>query len=273
MYRKSWAVIERPRFSGQWLFVLLLLGLWRVPPASAQSPGDASFLATLGELREAAYADKENIVERLGKGGHTSVSAALTAFMEDRLYFRNEDQKVFIVRTTEGDPPALDLIDPVSLKPAGSAPADNLTKIGTNNRLRRVLRTTVAHFGLSNPDPAIRLESVRNMLQSLDESNVALLRDRIGVETNSSVKRGIATGLAIAALDGSDTQARVSAIATLRQSISQDVRNKLAGLLEKSPDGTFAERDEQVRRAAANAIQASTDCARSIQASRHYFSG
>ena len=235
---------------GQWR-LLLLLTLWGVP-AHAQSPNDASFLSTLGELREATYSDKASIVERLSQGGHPSVRAALTALLEDRLYFRNSDQKVFIVKSAEGDP--LNLIDPLTLKDAGPAPADSLTKIGTNNALRRILRTTVAHFALSSPDVAVRMEAVRDMLRSLDDATVALLRRRLAVETNAGVKKEIATGLALAALDGSDTKARLEAIATLSQSVSQDVRNRRALLLEKSPDGSFAETDVKVRRAAATAV-------------------
>src|SRR5438045_647005 len=211
---------------GRWLFVLLL-AFWGVVPVRSQSPSDASFLSTLGELREADYSAKASIIERLSQGGHPSVRAVLTAFLEDRLYFRNDDQKVFVVKSAEGDP--LDLIDPLSLKDSGSAPVDSLTKIGTNNRLRRVLRTTVAHFGLSSPDAAVRLDAVRDMLRSLDEGTVTLLRERIDKETNSSVKREIATGLALATLGGSNQQERLNAIATLRHSVSQDVRNKLAG--------------------------------------------
>src|SRR5437667_440737 len=235
---------------GQWLF--LLLALWGVVPVHAQSPNDG-FVSALDELREASYPDKASIVERLSQGGHPSVRAVLTAFLEDRLYFRNNDQQVFIVKSAEGDP--LNLIDPVSLKDAGSAPADNLTKIGTNNGLRRTLRTTVAHFALSSPEVAVRLDAVRDMLRSLDDATVALLRERSSVETNSSVKKEIATGLALAALDGSDTRARLEAIATLSQSVSQDVRNRLALLLAKSPDGSFVESDEKVRRAAAAAVE------------------
>jgi urea transport system permease protein len=174
--------------------------------------------------------------------------------MEDRLLFRNDDQKIFIAKTTDGDPPTLDLIDPVTLKNAGTAPAETVTKIGTNNGLRRVLRTTVAHFGLSSPDPAVRLESVQDMAKSLDEPTVALLRERIGMETDAHVKREMSKGIALAELDGDDSAARLNAISTLRQNISQDVRNKLAGLIEKSPDGSFAEKDEKVRKAAENAV-------------------
>src|SRR6266446_10576164 len=236
---------------GRRLF-MLLLALWGMGTVQAQSSNDTSFLSTLGELRESTYADKARIVERLSQGGHPSVRAVLTAFLEDRLYFRNRDQKVFIVKSAEGDP--RNLIDPLSLKDAGSAPEDSLTRIGTNNGLRRTLRTTVAHFGLSSADAAVRLDSVRGMIRSLDDANVALLRERLGVETNSSVKKEIATGLALAALADSETKGRLDAIATLSQSVSQDVRNRLALLLDKSPDGSFVERDEKVRSAAASAV-------------------
>jgi hypothetical protein len=67
----------------------------------------------------------------------------------------------------------------------------------------------VAHFSLSSPDAAVRLDAVREMSRSLDEPTVALLRERLGVETNSGVKKEIATALALAALDGSDPR-RVS---------------------------------------------------------------
>jgi urea transport system permease protein len=237
---------------GERRLLLPLLVILSLIPLDAQSPNNVKFLSMLGELREATYQDKAAIAERLSQTGHPSTRAVLTAFLEDRLYFRNTDQKVFIVKSADGDP--LNLIDPLTLKSAGSAPADSLTQIGTNNALRHELRTTVAHFSLSSPDAAVRLDAVREMSQSLDEPTVAMLRQRLIVEKNSSVKREIATGLALAALDGPDAGARLQAVATLKQSLNQDVRNRLAQLLEKSAQGSYAEPDERVRSAAAAAI-------------------
>src|ERR1019366_5904206 len=147
------------------------------------SRNDATFLATLGELREASYSDKASIAERLGQTGHPSVRAVLTALLQDRLYFRTSDQKVFIVKAADADP--FNLIDPLSLKDAGTASADSLTSIGTNNGLRSTLRTIVAHFALASPDVAVRLDAVREMSKSLDQATVTLLRQRLGAETNS----------------------------------------------------------------------------------------
>ena len=47
----------------------------------------------------------------------------------------------------------MELIDPrVARRPPARAPPAELTKIGTNNRLRRFLRIALARFALSNPD-------------------------------------------------------------------------------------------------------------------------
>ena len=63
-------------WGGRWL-VLLLLALRGTGPVQAQSTpqstNDASFLAILGELREATYSDKATIVERLSKSGHPNI--------------------------------------------------------------------------------------------------------------------------------------------------------------------------------------------------------
>ena len=251
--------MQRLPLGGQWLFTLLLALGSVVPvrgqppaPSPGQSPNDATFLATLGELREASYSDKASIAERLGQTGHPSLRAVLTALLQDRLYFRNSDRKIFIVKAADADP--LNLTDPVSLKDAGTASADSLTSIGTNNGLRSTLRTLVAHFALASPEVAVRLDAVREMSKSLDEATVTLLRQRLGLETNSSVRKAIATGLALATLDGSDSKARVDAIATLSQSVDQDVRNRLALLLDKAPGGSYAESDPKVRDAAAIAV-------------------
>ena len=203
-------------------------------------------------MREATYSDKAAIAAKLANTGHHSVRAVLTALLEDRLFYRNSDQKVFIAKSAEGDP--VSLIDPLTLKSAGSAPADSVTKIGTNNGLRSKVRMIVARFSLSSPDASVRADAVREISRSLDDETVALLRKRDSVETNSAVKKEIATALALATLDGSDHAARLQAIDVLGGSVSQDVRNRLSSLLEKSSDGSFAESDAAVRAAAATAV-------------------
>jgi urea transport system permease protein len=235
------------------------------PHALAQSPDDG-FLAVLGELREASYLDKEAIVGRLVEGGHPSARPVLTALLEDRLYFRPQDQKIFIVKSTADGLAAFELVDPISLKDAGSAARDDLTKIGTNNQFRRLLKTAIARFDLSSPDSQVRLAAVEEMLRSLDDASITLLRGRVGAETNPAVKEAIETGLALAALDSSDPRARLDAVQAVARNLRPQVRNRLGSMLEKSADGSFVEPDEKVRQAAAAAV-------RGIDRSRAFYSG
>ena len=100
------------------------------------------------------------------------------------------------------------MIDPISLKESGSVAADSITKVGTNNTLRRTLRTELARFSLASPDVATRMQAVREISQLLDENTLALLRDRSVVERNAAVRKEIATGLSLGALDGGDAGAR-----------------------------------------------------------------
>jgi urea transport system permease protein len=258
--------VTRAARGGRWLLVWLLLAASALArPAFAQTP-DETVSSLLAELRDAGFSDKEAVLDRLGQTGHASTQSVLTAMLEDRLYFRTQDQRVFVVPSTAEGQASWQLVDPVSLKPAGSASPDDLMKIGTNNRLRRVLRTTVARFALSSSDAAVRLDAVTNMLRAPDEPTLALLRERMSVEGDSGVRREIETGLAMAALDSPEPGARAAAVGTLSARRTADVRNRLAALLEKNPDGSFVEASEQVRQAAALAVK-------SIDRARTFYSG
>jgi urea transport system permease protein len=249
---------------GRQLSSLLLAIPILAASASAQSQDDG-FGTALAELRDASFADKEAIVERLAASGHRSARQVLGALLEDRLYVRQSDQRIFIVKSAEDTLASFELVDPLALQNAGTAPREELTKIGTNNRLRKMLKTTVARFDMSSADATVRLEAVTQMLRSLDESSIALLREHAVSEPDFRVKQEIETGLALAALDGDDTESRLKAVATLAHRLRPEVRNRLAALLEKSGDGSFAERDTGVRSAAAAAV-------RSIDNSRAFYS-
>jgi len=220
---------------------------------SAQSADDA-FRATLGELRDASFLDKETIAERLIATGHRSASAVLTAMLEDRLYAGTANKQIVILKAPAEGAANVELIDPVTLQAAGTSTPDAFEKIGTNNRLRRFLRVAVARFALTSADSSARLDAVRQINASLEPATIELLRQRAGVETDPSVKAEIETGLALAALDDSDPKARLAAVNTLGGHMKSEVRNRLAAMLEKAPDGSFAEADPAVRVAAQKAI-------------------
>ena len=237
-----------------WLLLAVCsLGL----PVSAQAQiDDDGFRAVVAEFGDANFREKESIAERLIDTGHASARAVLTALLEDRFFFRQQDQQPFIVESTDENLSAYALVDPVSLEDAGSAEPDQLSRVITNNRLRRFLRITIARFALSSPDADIRVDAVKQMLRSLDAASIELLRERAAEETDSRVSYEIDTALALAALDEEDeSSTRIAAVTTLADRLNPDAYNRLSALLERDEDGSFIEGDEDVRLAAAEAMR------------------
>ena len=238
--------------------LLLVAGLAVLgPPVWGQAPaeGDDRFRAMVNEFGDANFREKEAIAERLLEADHASVAPVLTALLEGRLFVREQDQQVLLVESTDDGLDQYTLVDPVSLDPAGSASPDQLSRVVTNNRLRRFLRTTVPRFSLSSPDAEVRLDAARQLLRALDTETVALLRDHGRQETDSRVLYEVNTALALAALDDEDVDSRLAAVETLADRLNPEVRNRLAALLEQYEDGHFVEPDEQVRLAAAEAVR------------------
>jgi urea transport system permease protein len=247
-----------------WIARLCLLAIALLcsgAPAAAQVE---PFRTALSELAQASFSEKQAIVDRILATGQAGVRPALTALLEGRLYVRTADGAVFIVAAP--DAPSLDLRDPVSLAPAGTAAPDTLEMIGANNQLRRHLRVSLARFAMADPDPAVRLAAVQEMTRSLDDATVAVLRERAGVEPDKTVRRAVETGLALAALGSTDRAERLAAVATLRDRFGSDVRNRLALLLDTAADGSPAEPDPDVRRAVADAVAR-------IDSSRRFYGG
>jgi urea transport system permease protein len=251
----------------RWLMAALLAVFVFAMRGLAQSPDDA-FRVALGELREASFADKEAAAERLVATGHPSAGGVLTALLEDRLFVRNDDRQVVIGTTTEEGRSSVSILDPVTLTAQGAAAPDTLTRIETNNRLRRYLRTTVARFALSSADAAVRLGAVKDMVRTLDAATVEMLTQRAATETDPAVKIEIETGLALAALGDADAAVRLRAVQTLSDRLSPEVRNRLSTLVERDgrdAGGQPSEADAEVRRAAAAAVAR-------IDSSRRFYS-
>jgi len=245
----------RRRTGGRRGFLVALLltiaAAGRILDAQSSEEQVRSALAAVGD---ASFTEKEALAERIAASGSPRSGAILTAWLEDRLYRRADGQVVIVKSAVEEQQPAVPLLDPLTFAEIGTAAPAELTKVGTNNRLRRVLRTAGARFALAAPDASARRLAVLEISRSLDDATVALLRQRAEIESDAGVKREIETALAFAALDGGDPAAQLAAIRTLSTRSSSEVRNRLAALVDTPPKGPAQEGADDVQRAARAAL-------------------
>ena len=235
-----------------WLLLAVLF-----PPLSGlgnAQTNDSEFRALVAEYSDANFREKQALTESLLDTGHRGIRDVLAALLDGRLFVRDQDQQPFIVESVDDGLSEFALIDPASLTGAGSAQPGQLSRVITNNQIRRYLRGVIPRFSLASPDADIRLEAVQEMLRSLDATSIELLRERAGDETDERVTHEIDTALAIAALDEPNSSRRLAAVATLADRSSPEVFNRLSALVEQDEDGSFAEPNSEVRQAASEAL-------------------
>jgi urea transport system permease protein len=243
--------------------VVVLVGAWFTTAAKAQTavpaPGEAFATAVAGLAAE-SFPEKSAAVTALSELKAPNGRAVLAALLDGKLYFRNADNKVFI---TDGGETELALTDPLTLAAAGKGKPDDFSRITTNNSLRKALRSAVASFALSDPDAGVRLDAVREMLRSIDEEGVAVLRASMEKETDADVRKTMGEGLALADLESAEAGTRLAAVQALKDSLSPDVYNRLTSMVTAAEDGAFPEPDVQVRTKAREVI-ASIDSSRRV---------
>jgi urea transport system permease protein len=243
------------------LFIRVALLLWLICAGPVQAaPADEAFGAQLTALATTSFPDKAAAVTALTELRHPSTRPVLAALLDGKLYYRNADNRVFI---TDGGETQLALTDPLTMQAAGSAAADGFSRITTNNSLRKTLRSAVASFALADPDAALRLAAVREMLRSLDDDSVAVLRAAIEKEADGDVRQAMREGLAFADLESGETATRLAAVRALTESLSPDVYNRLTAMVTPAEDGSYPESDLDVRNAAREVI-ASIDSSRRL---------
>jgi urea transport system permease protein len=229
------------------LAVLLICGTARLASGQAGAAPDHDFAAALQALPGASYGEKADVIKKLARSHPAGAREFLSALLDGRVETRASDGKVFIVRE-QGE--RYTLTDPLTGTPAGNAGTDDLEKVVINNGLRKLLRESIAQFDLASPDSAARAAAVAQMMRSLDDSTAQLLRQRLPIEPDASIRRAIVSALALADLDDGATQKRLAAIGTLASSLNPEVHNRLASLTDPA-----TETNPEVRKAAARAVR------------------
>ena len=227
----------------------------------ADAPADAalSFDAALSALPEASYSDKESLLQQIAVSGHPQAGAVIRALLDGRLLATADGAIVIAAVDTDAATADTAAAPTLSIAASGAAapaaPADSLKKIGTNNRLRKTLKGLVAQLSLADPDAAVRLAAVKEMVRTLDDTTVAALRAHRDTEADPQVQAAIDTGLALADLSSSDADTRLAAVQHVADDIGAEVYNGLLPLTQQNDDGSFAEPDARVRSAAAIALR------------------
>lgn len=163
-------------------------------------------------------------------------------------------------------------IDALTGKEIKPAPAD-LEKVSINNRMRRELSNALSALKLFSPQRKDRLAAAEALQNNPDEKMLTLINRALEKESDEEIKTVLTLTQATFNLKSADPAARLSAVKALSQSSDRNIKIVLAAMLEKNPDGGYAESDEKVRIEAKTTLKALEGRLWRIEFFGNFFSG
>ena len=203
-----------------------------------------AFTQALELLQTKSYKEKEKAIEQLVNSKDTKVQPILEAMLKARLFYTKADKTMVIgIKNEDG----FALTSVLDQKDLGTLSKSKLKKVKVNNKLRRILRASIARLSLSNPDPKERLNAVKQMYGKIDNAGIETLKTHLETEKDEKVSSEIETLISINKLNSDDKATKLAAIETLSKSLQPEVRNKLEELKDSD--------DAEIATASASALK------------------
>ncbi len=184
-------------------------------------------------------------VVSLSESEHDRALDVLQALQDGKLRF--DDGGSAIILGDEGM---------VSATTGEAVEANNLTKPTINNVVRRILRPALASLGLQAKDLDVRLKAAAEVSKRPSEELLTPMRKALEKESDSAVAKLLRLGIAQVDMASEDTQRRLAALEILEDDGDVSHQGLLEPLLVERDDGSHAEPNEDVRKAAKSALAA-----------------
>ena len=221
------------------LIVALLLA-WPISIA-AVAADDGALARELDVLAQAKLSKMPAQIDVLAAMDDSRITPILNALLDGKLYKRKTDKKLFY--GTSGPGRTLDLLDPLGVEVARSAPYGEYKKLAVNNRMRTQLRNTISRLSLTAADSEVRYSAVMRLLDDLSPEVQGLLDEVATVETDKEVLKLVYLARALLALDGDDRLAKLAAFDLLKDSKLSTVKNRLTQYVALDSEGKPVEQD------------------------------
>ncbi len=201
-------------------------------------PALAGFDEAVQALNVKSFSKKADAIIALADTGNERVTGILQAMLDSRLFYRKSDRRVVIVEKIDG---GYRLTDAATGEALGETGRRAVKKVRINNKLRGLLRNTLARLSLSSKDAEIRHAAAKVMLGNVSAATKPVLTAALAKETESDIRELLETALALSDLGSEDPAMRLRAIEVLDGNLEPEVRNRLNRLLEEEADTELAE--------------------------------
>jgi urea transport system permease protein len=220
------------------LLTSLLLTWLGASAALAQTPASpGGFRELLQEnfklIQRSSVKTVGPLLSAIREGKFEQGAEFLSKWEEKDVWYRKQDNRLFYVKPNAAK--AYDLVDIETGEVAATAKKGDLRQIKPNSGVRAMLSAALVEFRLASSDPNIRRESLESISRNAKPEHLKALREAIAVETDADLKTRFGMVERLLAMQfGENTEVRVSAIQSFKESLGLEVRASLNPLLSTS---------------------------------------
>lgn len=185
-------------------------------------------------LNTKSYDQKARAIDAIVQHNPPEAVAALKALLEGQLYISKNDENLFVMREVDEQYEFTPLFEGETVTQERKR---GFKKIRINNRIRILIRQSLASMQLKHADAAVRLAAVLELLKQPDAESANLIETMIPDEEDARVLAAMRTLLAVTQLENGDEIAQGQAIETLSQSLNPSALNAL--LSYQAPNKTL----------------------------------
>ncbi len=221
---------------------------------AAEDGGDAAFRARVDALAKGGYSRKARAVRAFAETGDPRAADILHHYRSGKLYRRDADGRVFVLKSEDGD--ALTLSDPLDPAKTVTLKSGEVTKARINNRVRLAISSALATLNLFSKNIEIRKAAADAAFKARSKSFLPLLKKALAAEKDADTRVRLRRAYAATLITyGTVAAERIAAIRALASESSPAIVALLKPLTAKDAKGKFLEPDPAVRKAAISAVK------------------
>jgi urea transport system permease protein len=195
---------------------------------------DSSLAKLVQQLPKTKLQKMAPMVEQIAQNKDPKARNLLQYLMDGELYYLDTNKAV--VRAQAGADNQYILTDPVGENQYQPIDKANISKVRTNNRLRGKIRSLIAQLDLSSADPGVRLDAVKQLLDSPNDEGFASIERLVKTELDKDVLNLMQLTLQLRKLQTGNPQQKMAAIEELKHSLEPEVKNSFVEQLNALPE-------------------------------------
>jgi len=227
-----------PRFILALISVLLVITSSTLVQAIEHNP---AYLEGLSLLMSKKFTDKEKGVAIIGTSKDPSAVQTLEAVLAGNLFYVKKDKTIVSVEAKGAN---YQIVNFLTNEDLGLIKKRKVKKITINNKLRGILKSTIAQLNLSHPDPEVRLAAVEAMLKGLQPGDIDALSNLYEKEQDSKVRSAIESALAVTGFHHNDPEQRIESIEAVSGNMNPVIKNELQALIERETEESVLKKAE-----------------------------